>query len=392
MPLNAAATVVSLSPVSADLLVRGVLLGVLGLLAAVLWRDHRHAPTGRTGRWLALGLCGQVIGAIPSFEAAVPARWQAPLVGVSVANAMLFWLLLRTLFDDGFVLRRRHAGLWAVVAALGSLPCLHLLPEASPGAALLALVPRGMPVLWAVLSAGVVALSWSGDLVEGRRHLRGLVAGWGIAYTLGMAAVRWQSPGGRLSAPAALVDVLLLLAVVVVLAWHLLRIDLGALGQPARTVRPATAAPVLPTGPVPTDDPPPGPATSTARPTTPAPSIDPIDERLATALARLMTHERAFCLEDLSLGELARRLTVPEYRLRRHINQRLGHRNFNAFINQYRLQEARAALQDPARREESILGIALACGFQSIGPFNRAFKADAGCTPTEFRRQNLVDS
>jgi AraC-like DNA-binding protein len=67
-------------------------------------------------------------------------------------------------------------------------------------------------------------------------------------------------------------------------------------------------------------------------------------------------------------------------------------RNFNAFINQYRLQEARAALQDPARREESILGIALACGFQSIGPFNRAFKADAGCTPTEFRRQNLVDS
>jgi AraC-like DNA-binding protein len=28
-------------------------------------------------------------------------------------------------------------------------------------------------------------------------------------------------------------------------------------------------------------------------------------------------------------------------------------------------------------------------GFQSIGPFNRAFKAETGMTPTEFRREAL---
>jgi len=27
-------------------------------------------------------------------------------------------------------------------------------------------------------------------------------------------------------------------------------------------------------------------------------------------------------------------------------------------------------------------------GFQSLGPFNRAFKATTGVTPTEYRRQN----
>ena len=29
-------------------------------------------------------------------------------------------------------------------------------------------------------------------------------------------------------------------------------------------------------------------------------------------------------------------------------------------------------------------------GFQSIGPFNRAFKAETGLTPTEFRRDALT--
>ena len=34
-----------------------------------------------------------------------------------------------------------------------------------------------------------------------------------------------------------------------------------------------------------------------------------------------------------------------------------------------------------------VLTIALDTGFQSIGPFNRAFKAHTGLTPTEYRKQ-----
>ena len=38
------------------------------------------------------------------------------------------------------------------------------------------------------------------------------------------------------------------------------------------------------------------------------------------------------------------------------------------------------------------LTIALDAGFQSIGPFNRAFKIETGMTPSEFRRVRLAAS
>jgi AraC-like DNA-binding protein len=71
------------------------------------------------------------------------------------------------------------------------------------------------------------------------------------------------------------------------------------------------------------------------------------------------------------------------------INRQLGHRNFSAFVNGYRLAEAEAALSDPAQAAVPILTIALDAGFGSIGPFNRAFKAHTGLTPTEYRRARL---
>jgi AraC-like DNA-binding protein len=89
---------------------------------------------------------------------------------------------------------------------------------------------------------------------------------------------------------------------------------------------------------------------------------------------------------------LAARLDLPEHRLRQVINEGLGHRNFNAFLNRYRIDEAKAALSDAGQRDVPVLTIAMDAGFQSIGPFNRAFKADTGLTPTEFRRNALAES
>ncbi|MFI4995652.1 MAG: helix-turn-helix domain-containing protein [Hyphomicrobiales bacterium] len=45
-----------------------------------------------------------------------------------------------------------------------------------------------------------------------------------------------------------------------------------------------------------------------------------------------------------------------------------------------------AALADPGQASVPILTIALDAGFSSIGPFNRAFKARTGQTPSEYRR------
>ena len=98
--------------------------------------------------------------------------------------------------------------------------------------------------------------------------------------------------------------------------------------------------------------------------------------------------ERLYRREGLGIGDLAARLGLPEHRLRRVINRGLGFRNFNEYLNSHRLADARQALADPAQRNVPILTIALDAGFQSLSPFNRAFKADTGMTPTEFRRRS----
>jgi AraC-like DNA-binding protein len=113
------------------------------------------------------------------------------------------------------------------------------------------------------------------------------------------------------------------------------------------------------------------------------PSVEPM---LLRRLERLMTVERSFRREGLTVGSLAALMNVPEYRLRQIINEGLGHRNFNAFLNRYRIDEAKASLADAGQKEVPVLTIAMDAGFQSLGPFNRAFKADTGLTPTEFRR------
>jgi AraC-like DNA-binding protein len=75
------------------------------------------------------------------------------------------------------------------------------------------------------------------------------------------------------------------------------------------------------------------------------------------------------------------------------INQGLGYRNFNDFLHHYRIREACARLQRAEDAHVPVLSIALDVGFGSIGPFNRAFKARVGMTPTAYRRSApLADS
>jgi hypothetical protein len=63
-----------------------------------------------------------------------------------------------------------------------------------------------------------------------------------------------------------------------------------------------------------------------------------------------MRTERIYRLEGLTIGVLANRLGLPEYRLRRLINQRLGYRNFSVFLNSFRIEEVKTALADPTHR------------------------------------------
>jgi len=91
----------------------------------------------------------------------------------------------------------------------------------------------------------------------------------------------------------------------------------------------------------------------------------------------------------LTIRMLAEKLKHPEHQLRRLINGHLGYRNFSAFLNSYRIEAAKRQLTDPARVRIPVLTIALELGYGSLGPFNRAFKAATGTTPSDYRQRNL---
>ena len=88
----------------------------------------------------------------------------------------------------------------------------------------------------------------------------------------------------------------------------------------------------------------------------------------------------------LTITALAERLDSPEHRLRALINQRLGHRNFSAFLNRYRIAEAREKLASREDVDLPVLTIAMDLGYNSLPTFNRAFRTETGTTPSEFRR------
>ncbi|WP_019451561.1 AraC family transcriptional regulator [Cupriavidus sp. BIS7] len=373
-----------------DALLRGMLLALLALIAWVLGRDRRGLPAVRAGMALAAGLAVQIASTMPWFEQAAPRMLQAPAVAISVGNAVLFWIFVKALFDDGFGFRPMHALAWIVAAGLGGLNCIVFAHGGTAIAPYTMGLQRAIPLVFAVLTVQAAAAGWGGDLVEGRRRLRGFIVIGGIAYTLWQLAARLASRGGHLSDTGATLDAAMLLCVIAPVAFSMLRLARTELFAPARLQpsQPSRPQPPLPAGPASI----PSSSETALADAVQAPAADDAELALVDALLKLMSDERAYRRENLSVASLASQLAVPEYRLRRVINQRLGHRNFNAFVNGFRVEEARAVLGDPASRTLPVLTIALETGFQSIGPFNRAFKAATGFTPTEYRRFKLADS
>ena len=93
----------------------------------------------------------------------------------------------------------------------------------------------------------------------------------------------------------------------------------------------------------------------------------------------------------LTISMLAKKLNLPEYRLRAFIHKQLGYRNFNAMLHQYRIEDAGEALADKDKPGVPVLTIALSVGYQSITPFNNAFRQIMGVTPSEYRKREIQE-
>jgi AraC-like DNA-binding protein len=112
--------------------------------------------------------------------------------------------------------------------------------------------------------------------------------------------------------------------------------------------------------------------------------LDPERSRqYAARLSRYMTDEKPFTEPELSLNDLAGRLSISPNQLSQVINEQFG-KNFWDYVNQHRIQEVETQFQRGIHRKQTLLAIALDAGFNSKASFNRAFKKFTGQTPSEY--------
>ncbi len=335
-----------------DILLRGAAAGLLLLVSLKFFRPTWKLDRHNLGALFALGTLAYVVVSAPSVTS-LPPTIKTTLIVIATANSVFFWWFASALFDDNF-----RWTLWRLV----------------PGASIAALVVlRLMEVPWVQGNTHIYAQNtlvggmmlhavWlainerNNDLIERRRRFRVLFAGvvgmTGLAIAIIEIVLSNQRPAYWLSAIQAVAVFVLTFGFA---NWVFAPVDV--------LTRPASAPEIA----------------------------DPQDPQDGIALRRLETtmREGAYRQEGLTIGKLAQDINFPEYRLRRLINQSLGYRNFNAFLNQYRIAAAKEKLADPTAAQAQITQIALELGYASIAPFNRAFRESVGTTPTNFRKDAL---
>ena len=109
------------------------------------------------------------------------------------------------------------------------------------------------------------------------------------------------------------------------------------------------------------------------------------EKALFERIQSTMEHDQLYAKTGLTISELAEALRIQEYILRRFINKKLHYRNFNQFLNEYRIGKATKRLLDPLEQGTQISTIALDIGYASLSSFNKSFKELHGVTPSVFR-------
>ena len=105
---------------------------------------------------------------------------------------------------------------------------------------------------------------------------------------------------------------------------------------------------------------------------------------LVAEIEQIMLSEKPYLDQELSIQQLADRMGWPVKRLSAVINTNYQ-RNFNDFINQYRIEHACHLLKTRPKTEK-MLSIQLDSGFASKSVFNHYFKKIKGCNPSEYRK------
>ncbi|MEL6322713.1 MAG: AraC family transcriptional regulator [Pseudomonadota bacterium] len=279
-----------------------------------------------------------------------------PLITIATFNSLFFWWVSTALFDDDFSWEA-----WRIAPALLLLVLLvwRILNDWDDSL-LRSVIHQGMVIGFMCHVLWLAVANRKDDLVEPRRRFRlvfaFVVGAMGLLIAIGELIIGINPP------------VWISFAHALALATLVFGFSVWLL-QPRDVFSPPRKRDLLRSIPVDIS------------------AVDRADLERLDALMRAGIYRR----EGLTVGELAREVGVPEHRLRQLINGALGFRNFSAFLNSRRIEEAKTVLSNPSHARRQILQIALDLGYGSIAPFNRAFKSMVGLTPTAYRRRSLGD-
>ncbi len=340
-----------------DVILRAGGVALLLTQAGMLWRDAREVRPARFGILLAIAVAA--VMAVESIRGyALPPFMIALLLPLNSNAAIAIWWFGLSLFDDDFRLGVREWLLAAVWFGVGTLNFADI-AGGRPVSVEWASWARGAMAVGFVAHVVYVALAGEKtDLVERRRQVR---IGFAFAIAgLFLIDLTGEAAFGYLNAPAWIIATqhATYLAVIVWSCFWLARIDKSVLyfDRPQGDAAPATR-----------------------------PTLSARESKIHARLIAVMEGEKAFLDPDLSIGALAERISAPEHQLRALINTVMGHRNFRAFLNDYRIAAVKRDLADPDKAALPILTIAMDAGFASLSSFNRAFREQTGKTPSAWR-------
>ena len=341
-----------------DFFFRFANIAMLALLMLIALRDARSILSMRILVFLCLSLIALLIALSPD-----PEKFPYSLIliaaFVNIPNTVLLWAFVESLLNDEYRLSRWR---WATIGAfcLLSLPLrLISLEWLEWSRAPIALIVNTFALGLFCHLIFIAIRGWRADLISARRKFR-------IIFLLGISCIGILSvllefvfKGSTIQQLPFAKSALMFPAILASTIW-LLRIDSTNFVIDAKDPHPDL------------------------------PEMSPRETELLGRLNILMTEQKLYLQPGLSIQALASDLAVSDHKIRTLINKKLGHRNFNAFINSYRVDAIKIALKDPSQAHLPILTIALNMGFNSLPPFNRAFKQFEGITPTAYRQANKV--
>lgn len=115
--------------------------------------------------------------------------------------------------------------------------------------------------------------------------------------------------------------------------------------------------------------------------TAPLPAVTEDHQQTARRVDALMHEARLYTDPDLTLLKIARKVGIPAREISSAINRHHG-MNVSQYVNRLRLDDACRLLE---KTDHPITTIQFESGFQTKSNFNREFRRQFGCSPTQWR-------